>query len=580
MVLCILLLVSTVSVHAFAETNDTDIVILYENDVHCAIDAYSKLAAMKADLMREYDHVGIVSSGDYVQGGSIGSVSKGGYIVELMNKVGYDAVTLGNHEFDYRLPRLMELADMMDTKPVCCNFRKIGESEPVFAPYSMVSYGEVDVAYIGITTPSTLTSSSPQQFLDEQGAHQYTFCADDLYTVVQEAVDQARAEGADYVVALSHIGYYESGTKEDVVDLIENTSGFDVVLDGHSHSVIEKMAVADKSGNSIILSSTGTKFSSIGKLTISSGEIETELISLETYEKTDPEIDSAIAAIYEEYSEFGERKIAFSNVDLITHDAEENRLVRIAETNLGDLCADAFRYVTGADIGYVNGGGIRDDIASGDITYNDMLNVFPFDNLIGVAEVSGQILQDMLEMTMMSWPEEDGSFPHVSGITFSVDTSIPSSVILDGEEMFVGVDGPYRVYNIRVWNAEKECYEPMKPDQTYTLASQTYFLEEYGSGLIMLADAVIVQNDGILDIEVLESYLVDHLNAAVGEEYANVSPNITFTEGKTDLNGEGSARSKNTQIILLFAAVILIIACAVTVAVIKKRRMKAGEKER
>ena len=347
-------------ISVFASTKKEDIIILYENDVHCAIEGYSKLAAMKKELQETNAHVGVVSGGDYIQGSSLGVISQGEYIVNLMNYVGYDAVTLGNHEFDYRLTRLNELIDKMNTKPVCCNFQKIDEDESYFEPYSIVSYEDVDVAYIGITTPSTITSSSPGQFKDDSGEFIYTFNPSSLYDIVQESIDSAKKEGADYIIAISHIGYDEKEmyeNVEDVEDLIRNTDGLDVVLDAHSHSVIESEIITDKGGSDVLISSTGTKFENIGKLTISNGELKTELINTADYEATDAEIDAYIQQIETEYSLLGDRKVAFSEVDLITHDADGNRLVRNAETNLGDLCADAFRYITNADIGYVNGGG-------------------------------------------------------------------------------------------------------------------------------------------------------------------------------------------------------------------------------
>ena len=109
---------------AYAKDEDT-IVILYENDVHCAVEGYSKLAAMKNELLETYANVGVVSGGDFVQGGTLGAVSKGEYIVNLQNKVGYDAITLGNHEFDYRLERLIELNNMANTKFISCNFASV-----------------------------------------------------------------------------------------------------------------------------------------------------------------------------------------------------------------------------------------------------------------------------------------------------------------------------------------------------------------------------------------------------------------------------------------------------------------------
>ncbi|MBP1576441.1 MAG: bifunctional metallophosphatase/5'-nucleotidase, partial [Oscillospiraceae bacterium] len=218
--LCMVLSVFTGAV--WAKDNDT-IVILYENDVHCAVEGYSKLAAMKNELLENYAHVGVVSCGDFVQGGTLGAVSKGEYIVNLMNKVGYDAIALGNHEFDYHLSRLLELNEMSNTKFLSCNFAKIGEEKSFFDSYTIVSYGDVDVAYIGITTPETINSSSPAQFKNDDGEMIYTFHEANLFEIVQETIDDAKAAGADYVIALSHIGYAESGDWSDITDVIENT---------------------------------------------------------------------------------------------------------------------------------------------------------------------------------------------------------------------------------------------------------------------------------------------------------------------------------------------------------------------
>ena len=486
----------------------------------------------------------MVSGGDYIQGSSLGVVSKGEYIVKIMNLVGYDAVALGNHEFDYRLERLEELIGMMNTKPVCSNFQKLDESASYFEPYSIVSYGDTDIAYIGITTPTTITSSSPLQFKDENGEFIYTFNSSTLYEVVQNNIISAKAEGADYIIGISHIGYADDsiyGDLEDVESLIKNTDGLDVVLDAHSHSVIESKKITDKGGNSVLLSSTGTKFEYIGKLTISDDFAETELIKTQDYQQTDPDADAYIEQIYEEYKTLGERKVAYSEVDLIAYDDNGNRLVRNNETNLGDLCADAFRYAADADIGYVNGGGIRSDIKKGNVTFNDLLNLMPFNNTVVLAEVDGQTIKDMMEMAVMAWPAEDGCFPHLSGITFSVNKSIPSSVEVNEFEEFVGVSGEYRVYDIKIYNNETKQYEPLRLNKTYTLAASNYFLLEYGSGMNMLEKAKIIRNDGMLDVEAVERYVVEELDGIIGQEYSQMNANITFTDGEiidTPENGE------------------------------------------
>lgn len=511
--------------------NHEDIVILYENDPHCVIEGYSKLASMKNELKETYKHVGVVSGGDFIQGNSLGVISQGEYIVNLMNLVGYDAIALGNHEFDYRLERLNQLVEMMDTKPICSNFKEIDKEDSYFEPYSIVSYGDVDVAYIGITTPDTISSSSPTQFRDENGELLYTFSSTTLYDVVQENINLAKRAGAEYVIALSHIGYADDaiyGDLEDVETLIQNTYGFDVVLDAHSHSVIEEKIIVDKKGNEVVLSSTGTKFENIGKLVISNGKFVTKLIKTADYKKTDSNVDAYIEQINSEYSELGNRKVGYSEVDLITHDDKGNRLVRNAETNLGDLCADAIRSSMDADIGYVNGGGIRTNIPSGDVTFNNLLSVFPFNNTVVLANISGQTIKDMLEMTMMKWPGEDGCFPHLSGITLSVNTNIPSSVEVNELEEFQGVSGEYRVCDIKIYNRETKAYESLILDKQYTIAAANYFLLDYGSGMTMLKDVEILRNDGMLDVEALERYVVDDLDGKIGQEYANTNININF----------------------------------------------------
>ena len=581
LVLCMALSVFTGVVYA----KDTDaIVILYENDVHCAVEGYSKLAAMKKELLETYTNVGVVSVGDFVQGGTLGAVSKGEYIVNLMNKVGYDAIALGNHEFDYQLPRLNELNAMSNTKFISCNFQKIGEDKSYFEPYTIVSYGNVDVAYIAITTPETINSSSPAQFKNDKGELIYTFNESKLHDLVQTNINAAETAGADYVIALSHIGYDESGNLADITDVIENTDGFDVVLDAHSHSVIEEKVIKDKSGDDVLLTSTGTKFEYIGKLTIKNGAFDTELVEVESYTKTDPVVDAYITEINENYAQLGNRKIGESKVEFITHDKDGNRLVRNAETNLGNFCSDALRVMTGADMSFVNGGGLRAPMESGDITFNDIFSVFPFNNQIVTAEISGQILIDFLEMAVMNYPEEDGSFPHMSGVTFSVNKSIPTSVKVDENGFFEKVDGAYRVYNVKVLDKTSGEYKALDPNGKYVIAGFNYFLLDFGGGMTMFKDAKILDAEGTLDVELLENYIVEHLGGVIGEEYAEVKPNISFTDGvitETPDNNENneqedkepsSPQTGDNSYIVMWVLLLIISATCIVVLEIYRRK--------
>ena len=583
-VLSLILVLGMFPTVTFAEATSDDIIILYENDVHCAVEGYSKLAAMKNELLETHTNVGVVSVGDFVQGGTLGAVSKGEYIVNLMNKVGYDAIALGNHEFDYQLPRLNELNAMSNTKFISCNFQKIGEDKSYFEPYTIVSYGSVDIAYIAITTPETINSSSPAQFKNDKGELIYTFNESKLYDIVQTNINAAETAGADYVIALSHIGYDESGNLADITDVIENTDGFDVVLDAHSHSVIEEKVIKDKSGDDVLLTSTGTKFEYIGKLTIKNGAFDTELVEVESYTKTDPVVDAYITEINENYAQLGNRKIGESKVEFITHDKDGNRLVRNAETNLGNFCSDALRVMTGADMSFVNGGGLRAPMESGDITFNDIFSVFPFNNQIVTAEISGQILIDFLEMAVMNYPEEDGSFPHMSGVTFSVNKSIPTSVKVDANGFFEKVDGAYRVYNVKVLDKKSGEYKALDPNGKYVLAGFNYFLLDFGGGMTMFKDAKILDAEGTLDVELLENYIVEHLGGVIGEEYAEVKPNISFTDGvitETPDNNENneqedkepsSPQTGDNSYIVVWALLLIISATCIVVLEIYRRK--------
>lgn len=528
-ILCLLLLCTLVPLSAFAqESENSDIIILYENDMHCAIDGYSKISALKTTLLETCNYVGVVSSGDFVQGDTLGAISKGEYIVNTMNLVGYDAIALGNHEFDYKFDRLKKIAESLNTTPVCSNFYKNSESTPVFQPYTIKTYGDIDIAYIGVTTPDTLTSSSPAQFMDENGNYICNFSGTNLSQAVQSAIDSAKNEGADYIIGLTHLGTENVYEQWNVQTLINNTEGFDVVLDGHSHSVVERLEVADKNGDLVPISSTGSKFANLGKLTISNGNFKTELIPTQTLTDTDPQIDEYIKNIREEYSALGNRVVGKSEVELFFQDENGNRLIRNTQTNLGDFCADAFRVVTGADIGVINGGGIRAQLDKGEITFNELLSVYPYNNTVCVAEVTGQQILDFLELSVSMYPEENGTFQHVSGLTYTLKSYISSPVVFDEYMAFEKVDGERRICNVKVLNSKTALYEPIDENKIYTLASHNYLLLDHGSGATMLDNSNIILNNGMLDVELLEVYINENLDGTITKEYENVQGRVTI----------------------------------------------------
>ncbi len=514
-----------------------DIVVLYTNDVHCVVDTdigYAGLAAYKNRCQQKTPYVTLVDCGDALQGAAIGTVSEGAYLVEIMNQVGYDLAVLGNHEFDYGMEQLAVLLAQSTAQYLGCNLRYTGEGENPLAalkPYEILAYGDVKVAFVGVSTPESIVKSTPAYFMDATGQFIYDFygqSGDTLYAQVQQTVDQCRQAGADYVIVLSHLGDDETSAPFRSTDLIAATSGIDAVLDGHSHSVIPCDVVKNKMGEDVLLSSSGAGLTNIGQLVITAGgNLSLGLIS--SYPEIESETDAFIKEIQSRYETVLEQVVGQTDVTLTTCSESGVRLIRNRETNLGDFCADAYRAVAGADIAFVNGGGVRADLPAGDITYGGLIAVHPYGNTLCVAEVTGQEILDTLEMASRSVLAEiggegnavgeNGGFLQVSGLRYTVDTSIPTTVEVDRNGMFVRCGANRRVKDVQVLQDDGS-YLPLTPEDTYTLASHNYLIKQGGDGLNLFMDNPLLLDEGMLDYQVLITYLTDYLDGAVGHVYA------------------------------------------------------------
>ena len=521
-----------------------DIIILFTNDVHCAVEndlGYAGLAAYKSLLLEQTPNVILADCGDSIQGDIIGVISDGEYLVDIMNNVGYDIAILGNHEFDYGMERLSELLEKSEAEYLACNISYIGEGDNMLsalAPYKILSFGDTDVAFVGVSTPYSLISSTPYYFMDESGNIVYDFyggSGEEFYAQVQLTVDKCREEGADYVIVLAHLGNEDSVAPFRSKDLIANTSGIDAVLDGHEHSVIPCDLLGNREGKKVLLSSTGTKLNNIGQLTITAdGYITVGLIG--DLPDRDSEVQAFIDGIQSKYeAELGETA-AHSDVVLTAFSDTGLRLIRNRETNLGDLCADAYRAVGGADIAIINGGGIRADLAAGDLTYADIIAVNPYGNTLCVVRATGQEILDALEMASrftMAQPDdgenaigENGGFLQVSGIRYTIDTSVEPSVETDEAGMFLSCGESRRVRDVQVQQSDGS-WTDIDHSGIYTLASHNYLIKSAGDGLNMFADNELLMDEGMLDYQVLITYITDYLGGTVDSAYETAQGRIT-----------------------------------------------------
>lgn len=524
---------------------DKDIVILYTSDVHCGIDkniGYDSLSAYKKQLEKE-NYVTLMDVGDNISGDFIGAVSKGEYIIDLMNEVGYDSMIFGNHEFDYGMDILKQRVEQFKGDVLSCNFKYIGQKENKFnkvKPYKIISYGKKKVGFVGVTTPYTIVDSTPSYF-QEDNKFAYSFTGDnaeEFYACVQENIDACYKQKANYVVVLAHLGEGDEYVPYSSIDLVNNTKGVTAIFDGHSHKTLSH-SVKDKEGNNVPLLAPGYQMSEIGQLTIRKDKtIETKLI--DKIEEKDSRISDFITNINQKVDELANKVVATSDLALSIKGPEGTRMIRTREMPIGNLIADAYRIMSEAEIGFTNGGGIREDLKEGEITFSDIKAVHPFGNNIDTALVTGQTLADYLEYASSKVDKdyyeekngtlvpkgENGGFAHVSGMKYTVDTSIPSPVVLDEKNMFVKVEGTRRVKDIKV--LENNEYVDIQMDKFYLVASHNYLLEECGDGANMFKDIKIVKKNLMLDYECLVNYIVDVLKGHLKDKYSAPEGRITI----------------------------------------------------
>ena len=503
-----------------------DITILYTNDVHTYIDkqspklTYAAIAALKKSYQDDGKNVLLVDAGDHVQGTAYGSMDEGATIIQLMNAAGYDAATPGNHEFDYGMDRAKELIADADYPYLSCNWVNLPLNNRVLSDVKYFRIGGRTIAFVGITTPETITKSTPAYFMDKnQNRYVYDILGGEdgqkLYSAVQKSINKARVI-ADYVIGLGHLGVDPSSSPWTSKEVIEHTSGLDAFIDGHSHTVMECEWVKDLSGKAVALTQTGSYFANVGEMTIKAdGSIATQLVP--TYDG----LDSAVAGIQTEWVSavddmLGE-KIAVAETNFYISDpATGKRRIRLGETNLGDFVADGiYSYFNEVeqlhcDLAIMNGGGIRADVDAGDWSFKTCKQVSPFGNVACLMSVTGKQIQDALEFAArFVGPDgqENGGFLHVAGATYEIHTDIPNTVQTDDKNVWIGsATGTPRVQNVKIYDKASGTYVPLDEGKTYALAGMNYTLRNLGDGFAMFDGAELIKDYVAEDYLVMSTY--------------------------------------------------------------------------
>lgn len=512
-----LLVISLSCLIALAVGATTPIRIVFDNDVHCELKGYISIAGVRDSLAARSDGqcTALVSAGDYLQGGTMGAISRGSYVVDVMNAVGYDAVTFGNHEFDYKKDRFVELAAAMTMPKTCCNLYDLATTPArrMAAPYVIKTFSDGrKVAFVGVLTPRAEDDECYAFYQDDMKV--MDLCGDSLVQVVQAAIDAALAQSPDYVVLLSHMGEVVISGVMSSHQLVAQLSGLTAVLDGHTHTVQSGVWINDKSGHPVLVAQTGTKVANVGILTLGDS-IYTEMIPSAQCPQSmavKHVCDSIDAISAEELN----RVVGHTDFPLTISDpATGARMVRQRETNLANVVTDAFAYALETPIAIVNGGGVRNNIPQGDITYGQIVDVSPFNNLMYELQCKGQDLLDILELGVASLPGEFGDFVHASGLHYAIDTT-QHPVLSYTPEGVLQTTGTRRVHSVEVYS--EHAWLPLYPDSSYVIAMSAYMAFDASK---VFKQSIILRSMVTTDTQAVIDYLLDGLSGEVPVAYAD-----------------------------------------------------------
>ncbi|MBS7526859.1 choice-of-anchor I family protein [Fusibacter paucivorans] len=447
------------------------LVILHTNDTHggdVAVKGVSIGTAGVAKLAEDYRAAGaevlLISAGDATQGDPLVNLSKGATAIDFMNLAQYDLMVPGNHEFDYDYDNLLKLKASADFPFVSANILDKTTGEPVFDAHVIFDTVIGKVGVFGLTTPETLTKANPDNVASLSFPEGKA-----MYAIAQAQVDALKAAGCSTIICVAHLGTDTGSEPNTSTDVLQNVKGINLLIDGHSHSVIEGDLVSQS-----VLTSAGTRLEYVGVDMLDGTSIMSTLVSAEDYSSVDPAINAVINAKSDEIDAQLAAKFAVSEVLL---DGNRAPGVRTQETNLGDFAADAILWAANEAVGagtvdaaITNGGGIRATIEIGDITMKDMKTVFPFGNTIATVKVTGAQLLELIEAATFSTPESLGAFPHVAGIEFTLNTAIPyaKGAQYPDSTYFAPAKPGTRVTNVKVAG------KALDLNKTYTVATNNF----------------------------------------------------------------------------------------------------------
>ncbi len=536
------------------------ITILHTNDTHGRLKADSKVIGLDtvAAIKNNTENSILIDAGDTIHGLPFVTLSKGQDAVDLLNAAGYEYIVPGNHDFNYGYSRLMELFKnsvklkngQNKLRLLASNINKDGKSvfEANHIKEMEVNGKTVKVGFFGIATQETAYKTNPNNIKGIEFTSPVN--------AAKEQVADLEKQGADVIVALSHIGTDES-SDPTAYDVIKAVDGIDVYVDGHSHTTFKN----GEKVNDTLLVSTGEYLSNVGKVEIEldeNNEIVNATASLITKEEAskitpDANVAAKIAEIDKAQGEILSEVIGKNTIEL---DGDRNS-VRFGETNLGNLITDAMIDETNADLAITNGGGIRASIKVGDITKQDIVSVLPFGNFIVTKQLTGAQIKEILEFGVRSYGESLGGFPHISGIRFVLDPSRPVgdriiSLTINGKALDMNKTYTVATNDFTAAGGDDyPCFGDVPTLNEYSSLEEALanFIEtlqtvSYTKQGRILAGTMV---DGVIKVEVEKEYLKDILSKARKAGYIS---KVSEEEGKITIRIY-NAKTKTEQLVAI-----------------------------
>ncbi|WP_082252930.1 5'-nucleotidase C-terminal domain-containing protein [Bacillus sp. FJAT-27251] len=492
-----------------------ELTIMHTNDTHAHLDTVAKRITAIKEVRDENANTLLLDAGDVFSGTLYFNNYLGLADLEFMNLAGYDAMTLGNHEFDSGTSVLANFVKDAQFPIVSANvnfkkdknIKKYTHDRIASKPQDGNIYKGIvkevngeKIGIFGLTTAETVDISSPGPDVE------FT----DYIEEAKNAVQAFEKQGINKVIALTHIGLNDGGGDNDLT-LAEEVDGIDVIVGGHTHVELKQPMVVDAGKEPTVivqaneynkfLGTVDVVFDKNGKVIEHAGK----LLKIEDYQ------DDAKAAkiLNEKYKpavdEMKKRVVGTTMSDLIGG----NPPARIAETNLGNLITDgmldkAKTINPNTVIALQNGGGIRTSIPAGEFTLAKVLEVMPFGNALGIMQLTGSEIKAALEHSVRLAPTANGGFLQVSGLKFTYDSSLPAG---------------QRVQTVEV-KGDGANFAPLNPDKTYTVATNI-FTAKGGDGYEIFAKAYSegrVSEPGFVDWEVFTEYVYAQENRTVNPQ--------------------------------------------------------------